>query len=295
VTERAERVPAPIAANETDRLWSLRWRRFKRSRMALASLIIILAMLVAVWVGPALYGRNPYAVDSERRLSPPGQAYPLGADDIGRDILARLLHGGRVSLTVGVVAMSIAVVIGALVGSLSGYFEGWIDTVAMRITDAMLSLPTFFFLLAILSLFGGGAVTVVFVIGITSWMRAARVVRGEFLRWKVSDFVIAARAQGALDSRIIGRHIMPQAVSSLVVEATLGVAYAILTESSLSFLGLGIQAPTPTWGNMLFNAQAYVWQAPIIAVWPGLMILVTVLSFNSFGDGLRDALDPRVR
>ncbi|MBI4278736.1 MAG: ABC transporter permease, partial [Armatimonadetes bacterium] len=262
---------------------------------AYASLIVLVALYVVAVVGPVAYPRNPYAVDPPNRLMAPGPGRPLGTDDVGRDILARILYGGRVSLTIGLVALSIAVCIGTLIGASSGYFEGWIDGLLMRFTDAVLALPLFFFLLAVVSLFGGGARTVVVVIGLTSWMRAARVVRGEFLRWKVQEFVLAARAQGATDTRIIVRHILPQAASSVMVEATLGVAYAILTESALSFLGLGIQPPTPTWGNMLFNAQSYIWMAPQLAIWPGCMILVTVLAFNSFGDGLRDALDPRTR
>jgi peptide/nickel transport system permease protein len=189
--------------------------------------------------------------------------------------------------------MVIAVCTGIVIGGASGFFEGLTDSFLMRFTDAMLSLPTFFFLLALVALFGGGIAIVVLVIGLTSWMRAARLVRSEFLRWKVREFVLAARAIGAPDMRIIAGHILPQTLPSVLVEATLGVAYAILTESALSFLGLGIRAPTPTWGNMLFNAQGYIWNHAALAIWPGCMILITVLCFNSFGDGLRDAFDPR--
>lgn len=288
------RVP-PSQPIQREGFYALRWRRFRRNRFAYAGFLVLVLLYLACGLGPYVYRKSPYEVNPAQRLASPRVSNLLGTDDVGRDILARVIYGGRVSLTVGLVAMGIALGIGTLAGSLSGYFEGWVDSGLMRLTDAMLALPTFFFVLAVLSLFGGGAAMVVMVIGITSWMRAARVVRGEFLRWKVQEFVLAARALGASDKRIIAHHLMPQALSSILVEATLGVAYAILTESALSFLGLGIRLPTPTWGNMLFNAQSYIWMAPQLAVWPGWMILITVLSFNSFGDGLRDALDPRTR
>lgn len=275
--------------------WRQSWRRFRRNRLAAAALLTLLGLYVIAGLGPVAYSRSPYAVNPGVRLQAPTPANPLGTDDVGRDVLARLMHGGRVSLTIGVVAMAIAVIIGALVGASSGYFEGRIDAVLMRLTDAFLSLPVFFFLLSVVTLFGGGARTVVVIIGLTSWMRPARVVRGQFLQWKAQEFVLAARSLGAKDSRIMLRHLLPQTMPFLFVDATLGVAYAILTESSLSFLGLGVVPPTPTWGNMLNNAQSYIWETPLLAVWPGLMILLTVLSVNSVGDGLRDALDPRMR
>jgi peptide/nickel transport system permease protein len=278
-----------------DSPWRRRWEKFRRNRTASVGTGVFLFLCLMAGAGPHLYPHSPYAVDPPNSLAPPGSAHPLGTDDVGRDTLARIIHGGRVSLTVGIVAMSIAVVIGTLVGSVSGYFEGWIDAVLIRFTDAVLALPTFFIALTILSLYRGGATVVVVVIGLTSWMRAARIVRGEFLRWKVREFVLAARALGARHSRIMGRHIMPQALPLVLVEATLGVANAILTESALSFLGLGIQPPMPSWGNMLYNAQDYLWLDPRLAIWPGVMILVAVLSFNGLGDGMREALDPDMR
>jgi peptide/nickel transport system permease protein len=191
--------------------------------------------------------------------------------------------------------MAISVSVGVAVGALAGYFGRWEDITLMRFTDAMMALPTLFVILAALTVFGGGPITVTIVIGLTAWMTVARVVRGEFLRWRVTEFVDAARAIGARDGRIMARHILPQVVPSIIVAATLNVAFAILTESAISYLGLGIRPPLPSWGNMLQNAQIYIWSAPSLAVYPGVLILVTVLAYNFLGDGLRDALDPRLR
>jgi peptide/nickel transport system permease protein len=203
--------------------------------------------------------------------------------------------GARVSLAVGFLAMSISVSVGVAFGALAGYFGRWQDVVLMRFTDAMMALPTLFVILAALAVFGGGPVTVTIVIGLTAWMPVARVVRGEFLRWRVTEFIDAARVIGARDARIMFRHILPQVVPSIIVAATLNVAFAILTESAISYLGLGIRPPLPSWGNMLQNAQIYIWSAPSLAVYPGVLILTTVLAYNFLGDGLRDALDPRLK
>lgn len=259
--------------------------------LAVASATFLVLLWGLVLGAPAVLPYAPNTVNLMEALDPPSLAHPLGTDPNGRDILARLLHGGRVSLAVGVLAMLLSVALGTLVGALSGFYGGAVGAVLMRFTEAMLSLPTFFLVVAILGFLpGGGAVALV--IGITSWVSIARVVRGEFLRWKSAEFVDAARVIGAGNARIIVRHILPQALPTIVVASTLGIAFAILTESAISYLGLGIQPPTPTWGNMLLEGQQYVFDRPLLAVYPGLMILFTVVCFNGIGDGLRDALDP---
>jgi peptide/nickel transport system permease protein len=271
------------------------WRRLRRSRPAVVAAVFLAGVHVLALAGPSLLSLDPFATDPLISLQLPSRAHWLGTDEVGRDTLSRLIYGARVSLLVGLVAMTVAIVTGSVVGGLAGYFGGVIDAWLMRITDAMMALPTFFLILAVVAVFGGGPITIMLVIGFTSWMQVARIARGEYLRWRIAEFVDAARAIGASDFQIMARHLFPQVVPSIIVTATLGVAFAILTESALSYLGLGIQPPTPSWGNMLQNAQQYLWSAPHLAVYPGAMILLTVLSYNFLGDGLRDALDPSLR
>ena len=267
-------------------------RRFLRNRLALACLILLISLHFAAFVGPSVYAVSAYEVRPLDAFAVPSLVHPLGTDESGRDILARLLVGAQISLFVGWTATLIAGVLGTGVGLLSGYFGGRIDVVTMRFTDAILSLPTFFLLLIALAFFGGGIPILTIVIGMTSWMGVARVVRSEVLRWLSHDFVAAARAIGARDQRIILRHILPQAVPSLIVAGSLGVGAAILTEAAMSFLGLGVTPPIPSWGNMLMNSQRYIYAAPFLSVYPGFLIFLTVLGYNFLGDGLRDALDP---
>jgi peptide/nickel transport system permease protein len=272
--------------------WGLAWRSFRANRVALISAAFLgVAALLAVFA-PLVALRSPDEIDLMMRLTGPSAVHPLGTDETGRDVWARLLFGARVSLLVASTAMLIGISIGTLVGALAGYFGGWTDAVLMRMTDGMLVVPTFFLALIILAVFGASLVNVVVVIGLTQWMVVARVVRGEVLRTRPQEFVTAARGIGAGDTRIILRHVLPQALPSITVAASLGVANAILTESALSYLGLGIRAPTPTWGNMLTGAQHFVWNRADLAVYPGAMILLAVVAFNSLGDALRDALDP---
>ncbi len=271
------------------------WQRLRSSRPAVLAAIFLTAVHLLALLGPPLLPLDPFSTDPLGSLQLPGHLHWLGTDEVGRDTLSRLVYGARVSLLVGLLAMAVAIVTGSIVGGLAGYFGGLVDAWLMRITDAMMALPTFFLILAVLAVFGGGPVTVMLVIGFTSWMQVARIARGEYLRWRVAEFVDAARAVGATDLQIMARHIFPQVIPSIIVTATLGVAFAILTESALSYLGLGIQPPTPSWGNMLQNAQQYLWSAPHLAIYPGAMILLTVLSYNFLGDGLRDALDPSLR
>lgn len=275
--------------------WRIASRRLHRNPPALAALAFLVAIHLVAVLGPWLLPWDPFAANPIARLSGSSLQHPLGTDEIGRNVLARLMLGARVSLAVGFVAMAISVSVGVAFGALAGYFGRWQDIVLMRFTDAMMALPTLFVILAALAVFGGGPVTTTVVIGLTSWMPVARVVRGEFLRWRVTEFVDAARVIGARDGRIMFRHILPQVVPSIIVAATLNVAFAILTESAISYLGLGVRPPLPSWGNMLQNAQIYIWSAPNLAVYPGLLILATVLAYNFLGDGLRDALDPRLK
>lgn len=282
-----------IQPSSVETPWVRARRRFARNRMAVISLVVLVCIHLASVLGPLVAPQSPFRVDPLRTLEAPGPGHPLGTDESGRDVLARLLYGGRVSLAVGLVSVLLSITLGTVVGAVSGYFGGPIDSALMRITDGFMALPTFFLLLVILAVFGGSLASVVVVIGITSWMNLARLVRGEFLRWKAQDFVEAARALGVRDRIIMWRHLLPHTLPSIIVTATLGVAFAILTESAISYLGLGIQLPIPSWGNMLSNSQNYLWTAPLLAIYPGVMILVTVLAYNFFGNGLRDALDPQ--
>jgi len=228
-------------------------------------------------------------------LEPPGLSHLFGTDDLGRDILSRVIYGSWVSLLVGFVAVGIATVIGIIVGASAGYYGGWVDTVIMRFVDTMLSIPTFFLILAVITFLDSSIWNIMAVIGLTSWMGVARLVRAEFLSLKEREFVLAARALGASDVRIIVRHILPNALSPVFVSAVLGVAGAILTESVLSFLGIGVQPPTASWGNILTAGKDNIEIAWWISVFPGLAILLTVLAYNLLGEGIRDAIDPRLK
>ncbi|HLJ59596.1 MAG TPA: ABC transporter permease [bacterium] len=271
------------------------WRRFRANGVAVVSAVFLLLMYAVAATGPAISPYSPNAVDIANTNAPPSPAHWLGTDESGRDVLARVIAGARTSMTVGLIAMVLAIAIGALVGSLAGYLGGWVDTVLMRFTDGMLAIPYFFLVLIVVAVFGSRFWNIVGSIGLISWMVVARIVRGEVLRYRGLDFVLAAQGLGATSARILGRHIIPQTVPSLIVAATFGVANAILLESALSYLGLGIQPPQASWGNMLSNAQAYVWENPLLPIYPGLLIVCTVLAYNFLGDALRDALDPRYR
>ncbi len=269
-------------------------RRLSGRPLPFASLIFLLVLHATVFIGPRLWTNSPQATDPINALLDPAADHPLGTDELGRDELARLLQGGQVSLVVGFSAMLASVGLGLLVGSVAGYYAGITGAVLMRITDAMLAMPGVFLILAAVTVLGASPATIIIIIGATSWMQVARVIFGETLRWKASDFVQAAQAIGAGNAYVLARHILPQMIGSVVVSATLGVGFAILTESAISYLGLGIRPPTASWGNMLQNAQQYMFTSPILAVYPGTMITLVVLAYNFLGDGLRDALDPRI-
>jgi peptide/nickel transport system permease protein len=279
----------------TARLRAGFWPRLARQPLPFASLVFLVLLHLAVYFGPRIWQISPQATDPINALLDPTPEHPLGTDELGRDELARILQGGQVSLVVGLGAMLTSILLGLLVGALAGFYGGLTSTILMRLTDAMLSIPSFFLILAAVTVFGANPITIVLIIGATSWMPVARVIFGETLRWKAADFVQAARAIGASGLYVLGRHVLPQTTASLVVSATLGVGFAILTESAISYLGLGIQPPTASWGNMLQNAQQYVFTSAALAVYPGAVVTMVVLAYNFLGDGLRDALDPRLR
>jgi peptide/nickel transport system permease protein len=274
---------------------ALVWRRFTRNRLAAAGALVVVLLVALAVLAPWVAPRDPLYIDLDHKFARPGEAgFVLGADELGRDVLSRLLHAGRVSLAVGLITAVIAVLVGSVLGAVAGFYGGTADTLIMRVVDVLLSMPTIFLLLALSAFLKPTMLTITLIIGLNSWMSVARMVRGQVLSLKEQEFVLAARAAGAGARRLIVRQLMPNAVAPVLVAATLTVATAILLESSLSYLGYGIQPPTASWGNMLNNAQSYVLYAPWVAVYPGAMISLTVLSFNFAGDGLRDALDPRL-
>jgi len=284
-----------LAQAERDLSWrAIFWSRFRRHRLAIAGLVILVLLYAAAILAPHLTAHSPYAIDLGNRLEPPCATHPLGTDFFGRDILTRVLFGARISLSVGFVAVGIMITAGTLIGAIAGFYGGWIDNVLMRFTDIVISFPALFLILTVVAVIGPSIFNIIATIGLISWPPVARLVRAAFLSLREQDFTEAARALGAPDPKIIFRHILPNAMAPIIVAATLSVAGAILTESALSYLGLGVQPPTPSWGNMLFEGRDYIRRAWWYTVYPGLFIFVTVMSFNLVGDALRDALDPRL-
>ena len=291
--------------------WADVWSQFKTHKGAVIGLIVFSLLIAFVFIGPLIWTKDPTYINPNAaemikgRNKPPSFASPLGTDQLGRDMLARMMKGGQVSIAVGLVAMTISILLGTLVGVMAGYFKK-LDGPLMRMTDLFLALPLLPLLLVMVLLFrdplsaafgpeGGTFLLIVTAVGVTSWMQAARVVRGEVLALKEREFVLAARSIGTPSRRMILRHILPNVVSPIMVAATLGIASAIITESALSFLGLGFPPDFPTWGRLLFDGAEYIQQYPQRVIWPGVAISLTVLSVNYIGDGLRDALDPRIR
>lgn len=269
--------------------------RFMRNPLAVAGSAVILVLIVVAATAPFVAPYAPSTIDTANTLAPPSSAHMLGTDELGRDVFTRMLYSTRISLLVGFVAVGISTVIGVAVGAVSGYYGGWIDGVLMRFVDIMLCFPTIFLILAVIALMEPSIWNIMAVIGITSWMGVARLVRAEFLTLKEREFVMASRAVGATDMRIIFRHILPNAIAPVVVSAVLGVGSAILVESGLSFLGMGVQPPTPSWGNILTSGKDNIEIAWWLSVFPGMAILVTVLGYNLLGEGLQDALNPRLK
>ncbi len=288
-------IPIPVETSAAQRSqWRMALERFRAHRPAVAGLFVLATLAILSAAAPIV---SPYDPDKTVLLliyEPPSLAHPFGTDDLGRDLATRILYGGRVSLSVGLLAVSVAVSIGTLVGTIAGYYGRWVDGLLMRFVDMMYSFPRLFLLILFGVFFKGMTIgVIVLVLGILSWMTTSRLVRASFLSLKQREFVEAARCVGARDRRIIVRHILPNSLAPIIVAATLGVAAAIIAESTLSFLGLGIQPPTPSWGNMLNHATTDMDKAPWIAIFPGLFIFLAVVSINFIGDGLRDALDPR--
>jgi peptide/nickel transport system permease protein len=271
------------------------WARLKRNRMAMTGLGLVLGLFVVSIFAPWLAPYDPNHIDLKQVLMAPSQAHLLGTDTLGRDVFSRIIYGSRVSLKVGFVAVGLATLIGLLVGALAGYYGGWVDSALMRLVDLMLCFPAFFLILAVIAVLEPSIWNIMAVIGLTSWMGVARLVRAEFLSLREREFVTAARALGAGDTRLILRHMLPNALAPVMVSATLGVAGAILTESALSFLGLGVQPPTPSWGNILTAGKDNIEIAWWLSVFPGLAILVTVMSYNLLGEGIQEAIDPRLK
>lgn len=270
------------------------WQRLKRNRLALIGGgvvgLLFMVSLLAPWITPA----DPNTINAYQVLAPPSWQHWFGTDDLGRDVFSRVLFGARISLKVGFVAVGIAVAIGTVVGLVSGYYSGIVDTFLMRVVDVMLCFPAFFLILAVITFLGPSIWYIMMIIGLTGWMGVSRLVRAETLSIREMDYITAARCIGCSDRRIIFRHILPNVMSPILVSATLGIAGAILTESALSFLGIGVQPPTPSWGNILTSGKDYIEFAWWLSLFPGLAILVTVLAYNLLGEGIRDALDPRV-
>ena len=275
-------------------IWDLFLRRFKRHKPAIVSLIVLFVLAAICYSAPLYIEEDAvHRIDVKMMRKPPSLEHPLGTDDVGRDMLLRIIFGGIISLRIGVLAALIGVTIGVTIGTIAGYYSGWVDNVLMRIAEALLSIPQLFILIVLSRILGSSVLVITAVIGVLSWMRISRLVRANVLSLRERDYVTAARAQGAPVSRILMRHIVPNTLAPIVVAGTLQVGRAIVLEASLSFLGMGVQPPTATWGSMLNRAQAYLTTAPWIAIAPGVMILVVVLCVNFLGDGLRDALDPQ--
>lgn len=294
-------------------LRQLTWRRFRRHKMAMFGAVMLLLLFVYSF-GGAIFLTEEFSnvTETPLRLKPPTATHPFGTDTVGRDILARTVYGGQISLLIGLTAMLVEVVLGILIGALAGYYGGWVDAVLMRFTEAMFVIPQIFLLIVMAKYFGdkipditllgrtfsGSVVVVVLIIGVTSWMYLARIVRAQFISLKEREFILAARATGTPALQVIFGHILPSCMAPIIVSATLSIASAILAESYISFLGMGVRPPTATWGNMLQTASSdfnKIQNAPWFWFFPGLLILLTVLSINFVGDGLRDALDPRSR
>ena len=261
--------------------------------LAKAGFVIIIAVFLLAMLAPLIAPYDPDDINVKAILIAPTWQHWMGTDGLGRDVLSRMLYGGRISLLVGLVAVGIATAIGIVLGAIAGYYRGWVDTFIMRLVDVMLSIPSFFLILAVIAFLTPSIINVMIVIGLTSWMGVTRLVRAEFLSLNGREFVQASRTLGAKDARLIFTHLLPNSLTPIIVSSVLGVAGAVLMESGLSFLGLGVQAPQASWGNILTDGKDYIQFAWWLSLFPGLAILMTVLGYNLLGEGLRDALDPR--
>ena len=275
--------------------WLEMWRSLRANRAALVSLVFVLVLVVIAVIGPYITPYNPIETEMSNALKPPSAEHWFGTDQLGMDIFSRVIAGTRVSLTVGLLAVSIALTTGIVLGAIAGYAGGWVDTVIMRVMDMMLAIPSILLAITLMAALGKGIDKAVIAIGLVSIPEYARIVRGNILSIKENDYIAAAHVVGLSDARIIFRHVLPNALSVIIVRATLGISSAILDTAALGFLGLGVQPPQPEWGDMLGRARGFIFQAPHTLLYPGMAITATVLAFNLLGDGLRDALDPRAR
>jgi peptide/nickel transport system permease protein len=274
--------------------WQIALSRLSRAKLAIAGIIVLLTLTLTAIFAPAIAPYGPNEIDLFNIEASPSSAHWLGTDDLGRDVLSRLIYGGRLSLWIGVSAALISTLVGVVVGAIAGYYGGWLDGLLMRFVDLMLAFPSIFLLLIIFAVMEGVSVNgVILFLGLFGWMWLARIIRGEFLSLKQRDFVEAARSVGAPGRRIIIRHLMPNVIAPIIVTTTLEIAYYMLAESALSFLGFGVPPETPTWGNMLNSARTSYLTHPLLAIAPGLVLTIAVLAINFIGDGLRDAFDPR--
>ena len=271
------------------------WEMFYKNKLALTGCGIVILLFAVSLLAPVIAPYDPGAIDLKNVLASPSAEHWFGTDQLGRDVLSRMIWGARISLKVGFVATGLAILIGMILGAVAGYYGGWIDAVIMRFVDIMLCFPTFFLILAVIAFLEPSIWNIMIVIGLTSWMGVTRLVRADFISLRERDFVRAARSIGANYARIIFVHILPNALASILVAATLGIAGAILTESALSFLGIGVQPPTPSWGNILTAGKDNIDIAWWISLYPGLAILITVVGYNLLGEGIRDASDPRLK
>ena len=271
------------------------WEMFYKNKLALTGCGIVILLFAVSLLAPVIAPYDPGAIDLKNVLASPSAEHWFGTDQLGRDVLSRMIWGARISLKVGFVATGLAILIGMILGAVAGYYGGWIDAVIMRFVDIMLCFPTFFLILAVIAFLEPSIWNIMIVIGLTSWMGVTRLVRADFISLRERDFVRAARSIGANDARIIFVHILPNALASILVAATLGIAGAILTESALSFLGIGVQPPTPSWGNILTAGKDNIDIAWWLSLYPGLAILITVVGYNLLGEGIRDASDPRLK
>jgi peptide/nickel transport system permease protein len=271
------------------------WSRLFRDKLAVIGLIIVLSFFILSVLTPHIAPYDPNIIDVDNILASPSWEHLFGTDDLGRDVFSRMLYGAGISLKVGFVAVGISVIVGVFLGAIAGYYGGWVDIIIMRFVDIMLCFPSFFLILAVIAFMEPSIFNIMAVIGLTSWMGITRLVRAEFLTLKERDFVLAEKTMGASNPRIIFLHILPNAMAPVLVAATLGIASAVLVESALSFLGIGVQPPTPSWGNILTQGQSVLGIAWWLSFFPGMAILVTVLGYNLLGEGIRDAIDPRLK
>ncbi len=275
--------------------WTEAWRRLRRNRMAMFGMGIVVSLILVGLLASLLAPHDPYRIDLQNRLQPPSRAHLFGTDDFGRDIFSRTLYGARISLEVGILSRSVALSLGILLGVLAGYFGGRLDQTIMRMTDVMFAFPALLFLIGITAALKPGLTTLFIAIGLVGWAPMARLMRAQVLTTKENDYILAARAIGLNAGRIVSRHLFPNCLAPVIISFSMGMAAAIMAEASLSFIGLGAQPPTPSWGSMISLGRDYLRTAPWLTVYPGIAIGMTVLGFNLLGDGLRDALDPKMK